>query len=174
MARIKGKLKHGLKMGKERLKEFELHDHLTAGQIIEAKERAEKVVPFDMHGKVVPVVVESPAKLGGLILCQQVVSIGHLAGPLDYDLFADLHEEDLEILHLYADLAGGALTSKQVAEKLAELAAHTAPEVTARGRDDSPCGDSGGDGEAFDSQGCVSDGNSSIEEGAAEKALPTD
>lgn len=167
MARIKGKLKHGLKLGKDILKDFELHDHLTAGQVIEAKEGAEKVVPFEMGGRMVPVVVESPAKLGALILCQQVASIGHLAGPLDYSLLADLHEEDLSILNLYADLAGGALTSKDVADKLAERAAQASPEVTQRGRDVGPCGDTGDRGAGSGAQGCEALGNSSTEEGAA-------
>lgn len=167
MARIKGKLKHGLKLGKEILKDFELHDHLAAGQVIEAKEGAEKVVPFEMGGRLVPVVVESPAKLGALILCQHVASIGHLVGPLDYSLLADLHEEDLQILNLYADLAGGAITSKEVSDKLAEMAAKASPEVTQRGRDLGPCGDTGDRGAGSGAQGSEADGNSSTEEGAA-------
>ncbi|PLX49115.1 MAG: hypothetical protein C0613_08310 [Desulfobulbaceae bacterium] len=157
MARIKGSLIHGLKVGKEYLKDFELHDHLTAGMIIDAKEAAEKVVPFEMHGSMRPVVVESPAKLGALILCRQVASIGYLAGPLDYDLFGTLHEEDLDVLNLYADLAAGALTSKEVAKRLAERAAKASPEVTQRGRDDSPCGDAGDSGAADDAQGRADD-----------------
>jgi phage FluMu protein gp41 len=157
MARIKGQLRHGLKMGKEFLKDFELHDHLTAGMIIEAKESAEKVVPFEVGGRMVPVVVESPAKLGALILCQQVASIGHLAGPLDYGLFATLHQDDLDILNLYADLAAGAITSKQVSDKMAELAAQASPEVTQRGRDVGPCGDTGSSGAKADGQGCETD-----------------
>jgi phage FluMu protein gp41 len=150
MARIKGKLRHGLKLGKEFCKDFELHDHLTAGMIIEAKEAAEKVVPFEMGGRMVPVVVESPAKLGALILCQQVAMIGPLAGPLDYELFATLHQEDLDIINLYADLAAGALTSKEVSDKLAELAAQASPEVTQRGRDLGSGGDVGGRGAEAD------------------------
>lgn len=148
--RVKGKLKHGLKLAKETLTDFELHDHLTAGMIIEAKEAAEKVVPFELGGRLVPVVVESPARLGALILCRQVASIGHLAGPLDYSLFADLHQEDLDILNLYADLAAGALTSKQVADKLTEIGLKASPEVTLRGRDERPCGDAGSDGAKAD------------------------
>jgi phage FluMu protein gp41 len=167
MARIKGQLRHGLKVGKEFCKDFELHDHLTAGMIIEAKEAAEKVVPFEMGGRMVPVVVESPAKLGALILCQQVAMIGPLVGPLDYELFATLHQDDLDIINLYADLAAGALTSKEVSDKLTELAAQASPEVTQRGRDLGPGGDVGGRRTEADAQRGDVVGNSSNEEGAA-------
>lgn len=167
MARIKGKLKHGLKLGKEHCKDFELHDHLTAGMIIEAKELAEKVVPFEMGGRMVPVVVESPAKLGALILCRQVAMLGPIVGPLDYELFATLHQDDLDILNLYADLAAGAITTKEVSDKLAEHAAQASPEVTQRGRDAGPCGDTGDRGAGSGAQGCEVDGDSSSENGAA-------
>ena len=154
MARVKGKFKHGLKIGKECLKDFELHDHLTAGMLITAKEQAEKVVPFETQpGRFAPVVVESPAKLGALILCQQIASVGYIAGPLDYDLFAALHEEDLAILNLYADIAAGAMTSKELSAKLTELGVQAAREVTQRGRDAGPGGDTGGNGTETDPQG---------------------
>lgn len=146
MARIKGDLKHGLQVGKDCYTAFVLEDHLTAGQIIEAKEQAEKVVPFNDGARVIPAVVESPAKLGALMLCKQVASIGPLAGPLDYDLFSKLHQEDLDILNIYADLAAGAISSRELADRLTELGLHASPEVTQRGRHDSPGGESQDDG----------------------------
>jgi phage FluMu protein gp41 len=165
MARIKGKLKHGLRLGKDTLLDFELHDHLTAGMIIEAKEQAEKVVPFEQGGRVVPVVVESPARLGALMLCQQVASVGHLAGPLDYGLLATLHQDDLDILNLYADLAAGAISAKEMGDKLTEMGLQAAPEVTGRGRDLGPGGGAGGDREEADAPGQDS-GDPSVEKGA--------
>ncbi|HET19830.1 MAG TPA: hypothetical protein ENO16_04405 [Chromatiales bacterium] len=148
-------------------KAFTLHDHLTAGMIMEAKEQAEKVVPFEHNGRSVPVVVESPAKLGALMLCQQVASIGPIAGPLEYGLFATLHQDDLDILNLYADLAAGALDAKALSEQLSELGLHASPEVTHRGRDDSPGGEPGDGGGAAAAKGHDDTGHSSTEDGAA-------
>jgi phage FluMu protein gp41 len=167
VARIEGELKHGMRLGKERFKRFELHDHLTAGMIITAKEQAEKVVPFEVGGRSVPVVVESPARLGALMLCQQVAKIGPITGPLDYDLFAGLHQDDLDILNLYADLAAGALTAKALSERLTELGLHASPEVTHRGRHDSPGGEPGTDGGKSDQEGRGDEGHSGAEDGAA-------
>lgn len=167
MARIEGELKHGMRVGKERFKRFELHDHLTAGMIIAAKEQAEKVVPFEVGGRTVPVVVESPARLGALMLCQQVAKIGPIAGPLDYELFARLHQEDLDIINLYADLAAGALTAKELSDKLTELGWQASPEVTQRGRDDSPGGEPGTDGGELDQKGRWDDRHPGAEDGAA-------
>ncbi len=154
MARIKGELKHGLTVGKDSYRDFEIHDHLTAGQIIVAKEQAEKVVAFNDGARNVPVVVESPAKLGALILCQQIAQLGPLVGPLDVELFNKLHEDDLEILNLYADLAAGAIDRRQLTDALNTKALHASPEVTQRGRDPSV-----GDGAA-------EDGSQPLEEGA--------
>src|SRR5690606_30121675 len=105
---------------------------------IEAKEASEKVVPFDDGIRRVPVVVESPARLGAMVLCQQIARIGNIAGPLDYALLAKLHQEDLDILNLYADLAGGAIDAKQLADELTKKGLHTAPESTMRGRHPGP------------------------------------
>jgi phage FluMu protein gp41 len=167
MARIKGQFRHGLKLGKEFCMDFELHDHLTAGQIITAKEQSEKVVAMEVDGRRVPVVVESPAKLGALILCQQIAHIGPIAGPLDYELFATLHQDDLDILNLYADLAAGALTTKEVSDKMLDLAQKASPEVTQRGRDVSPGADTGDSGTGDGAQGGKNQRDSGIEEGAA-------
>ncbi len=169
MARIKGQLKHGVKVGKDLLKEFELHSNLTAGQIIAAKEASEKVVPFDEGGRIVPMVVESPARLGGLMLCQQIASLGYLAGPLDFSLFEKLHEEDLFILNTYADLAAGALSAAQVEEKLAQRARQAVPEVSQRGRGVS----SGTDAGADRIQAAEEGGQSDRHPGDAERATTT-
>ncbi len=134
MARIKGTLLHGVMIGKELCKEFELHDHLTAGQLIEAKEGAEKVEIVSVAGRPVPVVVESPARLGALILCQQIASLGPLVGPLELSLIYRLHQEDLDVLDAYADFVGGAITAKQLSEKLSVRGLTASPGVTQRGR----------------------------------------
>lgn len=146
MARMAGQLKHGLTIGKDTYTDFELHDHLTAGQIIEAKERAEKVVPFNDGVRIIPTVVESPARLGAMVLCQQIAKLGVFAGPLDYDLLAKLHQDDLDILNLYADLVGGAIDSKELGKRLTEHGLATAPELTTRGRHSGPGGELANDG----------------------------
>lgn len=137
MGAITGTLKHGLKVGNEAQINFELHTHLTAGQIMEAKEASEKVVITNVNGRMTPVCVESPARLGALMLCEQIKKIGMIAGPLDYSLFAKLHEEDLAILSLYADLADGAISATELSDKLTALAHSASPEVTQKGRSDS-------------------------------------
>lgn len=146
MARIQGELLHGLTVGKDTYKDFELHDHLTAGQIIAAKEASEKVVPFNENGRIVPTVVESPARLGALILGQQVARIGKIAGPLDYDLLKTLHQDDLDVLNLHADLAAGAIDAKELSATLTKMAQQAAPETSQRGRDE-------GSGRAMDGDG---------------------
>jgi phage FluMu protein gp41 len=137
MGAITGTLKHGLKVGNEAQINFELHTHLTAGQIMEAKEASEKVVITNINGRMTPVCVESPARLGVLMLCQQIKKIGVIAGPLEPSMFALLHEEDLAILSLYADLADGAISATELSDKLTALAHSASPEVTQKGRSDS-------------------------------------
>lgn len=137
MAAITGTLQHGIQIGQDLQKDFELHTHLTAGQIMEAKEASEKVMIANVNGRPTPVCVESPARLGALMLCQQIKRIGTIAGPLDLLLFEKLHEEDLTIINLYADLAAGAMTKDELSDRLAAMAERASPEVTQRGRDDS-------------------------------------
>lgn len=137
MAAITGTLQHGIMVGQDLQKDFELHAHLTAGQILEAKEASEKVMIADVNGRPTPVCVESPARLGALMLCQQIKRIGILVGPLDLVLFNNLHEEDLTIINWYADLAAGAISKEELSNRLTDLANQAAPEVSQRGRDDS-------------------------------------
>lgn len=134
---ITGTLQHGIQVGQDLLKDFELHSHLTAGQILEAKEASEKVMIANVNGRPTPVCVESPARLGALMLCQQIKRIGTIAGPLDLVQFNLLHEEDLAIINLYADLAAGAMTRDELSDRLEAMAQRASPEVTQRGRDDS-------------------------------------
>ncbi|MBN57785.1 MAG: hypothetical protein CMI04_08815 [Oceanospirillaceae bacterium] len=137
MATINVPLKHGLKVGNETQKVAVLTDQLTAGQILDAKEAAEKVVAFAVNGRTVPVVVESPARFGALLLCEQIRSIGKITGPLDSDQLNMLHHEDLDILNAHADLLAGAISTKELADKLTEKGLTASPEVTQRGRSDS-------------------------------------
>ena len=137
MATINVQLKHGLKVGNETQKVAVLTDQLTAGQILEAKETAEKVVAFQVNGRTVPVVVESPARFGALLLCEQIKSIGKITGPLDGDYLNMLHHEDLDILNAHADLLAGAITVQELADKLTEKGLTASPEVTQKGRSDS-------------------------------------
>ena len=150
MGRITGKLKHGLFIGEEAQTEFVLHDHLTASMIMQAKEASEKVHLVEVNGQMQPVVVESPARLGALMLCQQIESVGIIAGPLDYSLFEKLHEEDLQIINLYAEYVGSAITADQLAKGLAKLAQKASPEVTQRGRHSDAGENAGGDGSQAD------------------------
>lgn len=138
MGRITGKLKHGLFIGEEAQTEFVLHDHLTASMIMQAKEASEKVHLVEVNGQMQPVVVESPARLGALMLCQQVERVGKIPGPLDYSYFEKLQDEDLQILNLYADVLAGAITAKQLSDALDQMAMKASPEVTQRGRNNSP------------------------------------
>ena len=137
MASFSGTLKHGITIGQDVHKDFRLKTHLTAGQILEAKEASEKVMIADVNGRPTPVCVESPARLGVLILCQQIESIGAISGPLDLTYFEDMHEEDLQILNIYADLAAGAINKEELSNRLTGLANQAAPEVSQRGRSDS-------------------------------------
>lgn len=136
MATINVELKHGLKVGDELQKVAVITDQLTAGQILAAKETAEKVVAFQVNGRTVPVVVESPARFGALLLCEQIKSIGKITGPLDVDYLSMLHHEDLDILNAHADLLAGAVTAQELADKLTEKGLTASPEVTQKGRSD--------------------------------------
>lgn len=146
-------LKHGLMIGKTPQKIATLTDHLTAGQIMAAKEAAERVVAFEVGGRTVPVIVESPARFGALLLCEQIKSIGDISGPLDLGHFNLLHQDDLDILNAHADLLAGAITSQELADKLTEKGLTASPEVTQRGRSDSDSDRAAAHGNDVDQKG---------------------
>lgn len=125
MAKLNAKLEHGLKVGKDLLRDVVLRE-VTAGDIIEAQEEAEKLVYAVENNKLVPTLVASPTLVGIHVLRRQIVSIGDLGGPISLDLIKQLHPTDLDLLQKKADELDGAAEGEAASR-----------EVTQRGRDDS-------------------------------------
>ena len=79
---LKGKLIHGVVLGKDTLKDFEIRVART-GDMFDAEELA------------------SPLKMlaykGALLSCQ-IVRLGDIEGPIDFDLIRKLHPEDFDML----------------------------------------------------------------------------
>lgn len=124
MATVEITLKHGLKIGEDNLSEAVLREP-TAGDILTAQEESEKLVYAMQGGRLAPVLVTSPAKMGAEVLRRQIVRIGNLQGPLELAMLHKLHPEDLAQIQATADELDGALE--------AEVASR---EVAQRGRDD--------------------------------------
>ncbi|MEW6648148.1 MAG: hypothetical protein AB1450_13195 [Pseudomonadota bacterium] len=142
---ITGQLDKGFKWGKAVYHDFELRD-LGSDDILACKEAAEKVVGFELNGKVVPVIVESPARMGTLMLLRQIVRIGKFKGPFDLDILPLIHPVDMAILAAHIELLDGAAPAEAVSRAITEAAQDASPEVTQRGRDDRPgaaAGDAG-------------------------------
>jgi phage FluMu protein gp41 len=145
MATIVGTLTKGVKFGKETYWDFELRD-LGSDDILACKEAAEKVVGFEVRGKVVPVIVESPARMGTLMMLRQIVRIGKFRGPFDLDTLPLIHPVDMAIIAAHLDLLDGTASADEVSRAITEAAQDASPEVTQRGRDDRPgaaAGDAG-------------------------------
>ena len=86
-------LTHGLRVGDGVLREAELRE-LTAGDILDAQDAAEKLV----QGAGGPQLVASPTRLGVELLRRQIARIGDVAGPISLGEIRKLHPDDLELL----------------------------------------------------------------------------
>ena len=106
---------HGLRVGESVLREAELRE-LTAGDILDAQDSAEKLVQTAAG----PQLVASPARVGVELLRRQIVRIGDVAGPVSLGEIRKLHPDDLELLQRAAaqlDAAAAAETGHSVAER---------------------------------------------------------
>ncbi len=102
MSNHKFSLKHGLKVGDDILKNVVLKPSLSAGEILEASEAAEKLVMVGEAGYKEPTFVISPTLMGIESLRRQIVSIDDLQGPISLHQIKGLHEEDLRMLNQVA------------------------------------------------------------------------
>ena len=113
---------HGLRVGESVLREAELRE-LTAGDILDAQDSAEKLVQTAAG----PQLVASPARVGVELLRRQIVRIGAdrdaVAGPISLGEIRKLHPDDLELLQ------------RTAAQLDAATAAETGHSVAKRGRD---------------------------------------
>ena len=119
MADHKFKLIHGLKIGKDTLKEVVMKDHLTAGEILAASEAAEKIVMVNVSGqgeKEAQFII-SPTLLSSECLRRQIKSIGDLQGPIGLAELNALHEQDLARLNQAADQIEKLKVSRAVAQR---------------------------------------------------------
>lgn len=98
MANLTFSLHHGLKIGEDVLMEVVVRE-MTAGDILEAKEDAEKMV-MTPDG---PVLVTSPTRFGTELLRRQIVKIGNLSGPIALSELKKLHPADLNMIQAKAD-----------------------------------------------------------------------
>jgi phage FluMu protein gp41 len=91
-------LAHGLKVGDDTLKEVVVRE-MTAGDILEAKEEAEKMV-LTPEG---PALLTSPTRFGCELLRRQIVRIGNLSGPIALSELKKLHPADLNMIQAKID-----------------------------------------------------------------------
>lgn len=113
MPEIKLTLKHGLKIGNETLFKVVIKDHLTAGEIREASQAAEKIVMVENE----PALVISPTAMSNESLRRQIKSIGDISGPISQAEIDMLHEDDLFLLNKAADNLEKIKTSNEVAHR---------------------------------------------------------
>ncbi|MCR9657266.1 phage tail assembly protein [Vibrio parahaemolyticus] len=102
MSKTKFKLDHGLKTSEKTHFEVELRE-LTAGDIIEAEEDAEKLVNAGTATAPNYVLVRSDIKASMAILCRQIARIGDIQGPMEQRDLKKLHPEDLFMIQQHAD-----------------------------------------------------------------------
>jgi phage FluMu protein gp41 len=79
---IKGTLKHGLKVGDEIHKDFEIREATTEDMF-----NAEDVAP-----------VHKRLKYQGALVGQQLVKLGSLSGPIAFEIIRKLHPQDFDEL----------------------------------------------------------------------------
>lgn len=95
MNTVKGTLKHGLKIGDEVLKDFELREAATA----------------DMFAAEAVAGVDTPLKFNGALMCEQMVRFGDIDGPISIEMIGKLKPADYSILRaaqMELDLLGEA------------------------------------------------------------------
>jgi len=110
-------LKHGLKIGDDFLKKVTIKSSLTAGEIFDASEAAEKITVVGEGENEEPVFVMSPTLMAAETLCRQIVCIDDLQGPLSLKQLRSLDEEDLQMLNRAADVMQKMKVSKEVARR---------------------------------------------------------
>lgn len=115
MASINVTLINGLTIGDKTHTEAELRE-FTAGDMIDACDAAEKVVPSE-NG---PILVASPSRVDMELLCRQIVRIGDHKGPLSLAELRRLSGTDLAALQAAAAcLESGAAAAAQQRGRLA-------------------------------------------------------
>lgn len=96
-------LKHGIKIDDQLYQTVELRD-LTAGDVIEAEEQAEKL--YFGPGNI-PFVVSSPIKAIAYTLPKLIVKFGDLPIPLPKNVLETLHVEDFnQLTKIYQQMRG--------------------------------------------------------------------
>ena len=123
MATIPTKLKHGLKVGKDVLRDVVLRE-VTAGDIIDAQEESEKLVYAVENNKLVPTLVASPTLVGIHVLRRQIVKIGDVDGPIELDLIKKLHPIDLNHLQQKAEELDGAAEGEAASQEVTQRGRH--------------------------------------------------
>lgn len=96
MATLEFDLEQGIDVGGQLERHVVLRE-LTAGDIIEAGEESERVV-YSPSGE--PLMVQSSAVMGALIMCRQIKKLGTLEGPLELVFLKKLSEDDFALLQL--------------------------------------------------------------------------
>ncbi len=95
-----GSLEHGLKVGEDLLKDFEVRPSNT-GDMFDAEDLAD---------------ASKPLAYRGALICVQMVRLGDIEGPLDFDLVRELDRNDFEMLTdaiIEADNLGNVESSQQ-------------------------------------------------------------
>lgn len=123
-------LQDGLEVGSVIHKEVDLRD-LTAGDIIEAREAAERVVSLPNGTSTV---VASDVMVGIEILRRRIARLGTLQMPLSLIEFKRLSETDLEILREAEEEMDLARAIAAEERKKQKKAVQTAQQVAAMGR----------------------------------------
>lgn len=117
MATFKFNLKYGLKVGEERLRNVVMKDHLTAEEILEASEAAEKIVMVGEGNDQEPQFVISPTKMAAETLRRQIASIGDIQGPISMHQLNGLRDEDLAMLNRAAAKIENVKVSQELARR---------------------------------------------------------
>ncbi len=102
MSKTQFKLDHGIQTDKTTHFDVELRE-LTAGDIIEAEEEAEKLVNAGTSTQPQYALVRSDIKASMAILRRQIARIGDIQGPISEYELKKLHPEDLFIIQKHAD-----------------------------------------------------------------------
>lgn len=116
MSTVEFKLKHGLKLGQDTLKDVVMRE-LTSADIFAASEAAEKLVMVGEGKDTSPEFVISPTRMTQETLCRQIKSIGNVSGPISAAELGSLHTEDLNLIELHSQVLEGTITPEEVAQR---------------------------------------------------------
>lgn len=112
MSKTLFKLDHGLKIGESIHFDVELRE-LTAGDIIDAEEDAEKLVNAGSPSAPNYVLVRSDIRASMAILRRQIRRIGDINGPINEREIRKLHPDDLFIIQRHAEAMDKAIAQAQ-------------------------------------------------------------